>query len=59
LRSVLAESPLARGPSDIYRMHSEFIETMSVGTARNLIKIGQDLFQSAKKDSELVSDVYG
>jgi hypothetical protein len=58
IRKVLASSPLNRGPSDIYRLHKEFVETMDAAQAKRLIELWDRLGQAAPCGKDLVTDVF-
>jgi hypothetical protein len=58
IRKVLASSPLNRVPSDIYRLHKEFVDTMDAAQAKRLIDLWDRLRQAAPGGKDLVTDVF-
>jgi hypothetical protein len=55
---VLAASPLKRGPSDVYRLHKEIVDTMDATQARRLIGLWDRLDREAPVGKDLVTDVF-
>jgi hypothetical protein len=58
VRKVLASSPLKRGPSDVYRLHKEIVDTMDAAQARRLIGLWDRLDREAPVGKDLVTDVF-
>lgn len=53
----LRSTPLKRSPSDVYRLHSEFVSSMDDQRARYLIELGTQLKASAMR-KEIISEVF-
>lgn len=58
LRAALQSSPLRRGPSDIYRLHRDFVTQINTQEAARLLALGARLSQRAPKREKVVSHVY-
>lgn len=58
IRNSLQSTPLRRGPSDIYRLHREFVTRMDSTEAKRLQALGTRLSNAAPKGEKVVSDVY-
>jgi len=58
IRASLRATPLRRGPSDIYRLHRDYVSGMGQTEANRLIALGTRLSQSAPKGDKVVSHVY-
>lgn len=57
MRQVVTQSPLRRGPADVYRLHDQFVAAMSPAEARRLIALEARLDRAAPKGLQVVSDV--
>ena len=58
IRAATSPSPLRRGPSDIYRLHHDFVQGMSVPEARRLMALEARLRRAAPTGEKVVTDVY-
>ncbi|MBU1235413.1 MAG: hypothetical protein KJ634_05370, partial [Gammaproteobacteria bacterium] len=65
IRAALRTTPLERGPSDVFRLHSNFVGAMNATEARRLIALDQRLIaldqrlrNAAPKGERVVSDVH-
>lgn len=58
ISSALRTTPLERGPSDVFRLHSNFVGAMNATEARRLIALDQRLRNIAPKGEGVVSDVH-
>lgn len=57
LRAALTTTPLRRGPSDIYRLHRDFVLGMDETEAKRLIRLSETLSKAAPTGAGVVSDV--
>ena len=57
MRAALADSPLWRGPADVYRLHGDMVGAMSAAEARRLLALQADLQRAAPTGSALVTEV--
>ena len=58
VRASLKPTPLRRGPSDIYRIHRDFVRKMDKGEAGRLLALQSRLSDAASKGEKVVSHVY-
>jgi hypothetical protein len=58
IHASLQPTSLKRGPSDIYRLHHEFVSSMNGTEAKRLLALDARLSKSAPKGEKVVSHVY-
>ncbi|WP_323037155.1 hypothetical protein [Pararhodobacter sp.] len=58
IAAALQATPLRRGPSDIYRLHRDFVSNMDSAEAKRLLALGATLSKSAAKGEKVVSHVH-
>jgi len=58
MAAALKKTPLKRGPSDILRLHQEYVTSMTPSEAKRLQSLGTRLSNAAVKGEGVVSHVY-
>jgi hypothetical protein len=58
IAAALRKTPLRRGPSDIYRLHHDFVAGMDGAEARRLIALDEALRADAPKGNAVVTEVF-
>jgi len=58
IRDTLRPTGLRRGPSDIYRLHNDFVAGMDAREAARLLALSERLFRAAPKGEKVVSHVF-
>ena len=57
MRAALAHYPVNRGPADVYRLHADFVATMTPARARDLMALQTRLQTAAPTGESLVTEV--